>query len=78
MISIGLDLHVCNSVVTAIDGQNGEVVVEGVRVPNCREKLTEFFDGFSGWGAQVILEATTNTYPMVSLLRRERFRYEAA
>jgi len=67
MISIGVDLHVRNSYITAIDGESGEVM-ERQRVNNSEEEITSYFQRFQGRQLSVVVEATSNTYPMVRLL----------
>jgi len=69
MISIGIDLHVDNSFITAIDGETGEFH-DGVRIPNNNENIKAYFKQFEGRSMKAIVEATTNTFPMVSLLRQ--------
>ena len=69
MISIGIDLHVDNSFITAIDGNSGEFH-DGVRIPNNNQAIKDYFKQFEGRTMKVVVEATTNTFPMVSLLRQ--------
>lgn len=68
MISIGLDLHVGKSYLTAINKETGEISNQG-RIKNGREEFECYFGKFKGMEVQVVVEATTNTYPMVRLLR---------
>ena len=69
MVIVGLDLHVRNSFLSAMDLETGEVLDQR-RIPNTREAIRGYFGQFDGQEVKVTLEATTNTYPMVSLLRQ--------
>lgn len=69
MVMVGWDLHVRNSFVSAVDLATGEVFDQR-RIPNTREAIRGYLGRFTGQAVKVTVEATTNTYPMVSLLRQ--------
>jgi transposase len=69
MISIGIDLHVNNSMITAIDGETGEFH-KGERIPNRNDALLGYFSRFEGRPMKAVVEATCNTFALVGLLRQ--------